>query len=71
MLFDYTHAFPVLLAKVLILGVITQVKGTTSEEDRKLSFVQLPPNLPRFYVSRAGRGNIVPAYRADCQGIYQ
>jgi polyphosphate kinase len=50
MLFDYTHAFPVLLAKVLILGVITQVKGTTSEEDRKLSFVQLPPNLPRFYV---------------------
>ncbi|CAG5069538.1 Polyphosphate kinase [Dyadobacter sp. CECT 9623] len=50
MLFDYTHAFPVLLAKVLVLGVITQVKGTTSEEDRKLSFVQLPLNLPRFYV---------------------
>ncbi|MCE6991556.1 polyphosphate kinase 1 [Dyadobacter sp. CY323] len=50
MLFDYTHAFPVLLAKVLVLGVITQVKGTTSEEDRKLSFVQLPSNLPRFYV---------------------
>ncbi|MCF2498459.1 polyphosphate kinase 1 [Dyadobacter chenhuakuii] len=50
MLFDYTHAFPVLLAKVLILGVITQVKGTSSEEDRKLSFVQLPLNLPRFYV---------------------
>ncbi|REA57660.1 polyphosphate kinase 1 [Dyadobacter luteus] len=50
MLFDYTHAFPVLLAKVLILGVITQVKGTDSEEDRKLSFVQLPLNLPRFYV---------------------
>jgi polyphosphate kinase len=50
MLFDYTHAFPVLLAKVLILGVITQVKGTTSEEDRKVSFVQLPLNLPRFYV---------------------
>ncbi|NIJ51955.1 polyphosphate kinase 1 [Dyadobacter arcticus] len=50
MLFDYTHAFPVLLAKTLVLGVITQVKGTTSEEDRKLSFVQLPLNLPRFYV---------------------
>lgn len=49
MLFDYTHAFPVLLAKVLVLGVITQVKGTTSEEDRKLSFVQLPLNIPRFY----------------------
>jgi len=49
MLFDYTHAFPVLLAKVLVLGMITQVKGTTSEENRKLSFVQLPLNLPRFY----------------------
>lgn len=50
MLYDYTHVFPVLLAKVLIFGVITQAAGTTSEEDRKLSFVQLPPNLPRFYV---------------------
>lgn len=50
MLYDYTHVFPVLLAKVLILGVITQTKGTTSEEDRKLSFVQLPLNLPRFYI---------------------
>jgi polyphosphate kinase len=50
MLFDYTHAFPVLLAKVLVFAVITQVKGTTAEEDRKISFVQLPLNLPRFYV---------------------
>nr|WP_229252786.1 polyphosphate kinase 1 [Dyadobacter sp. CECT 9275] len=50
MLFDYTHAFPVLLGKVLVLGVITQVKGTSSEDNRKLSFVQLPLNLPRFYV---------------------
>lgn len=50
MLFDYTHAFPVLLAKVLVLAVITQIKGTTSEEDRKISFVQLPLNLPRFYI---------------------
>jgi len=50
MLYDYTHVFPVLLAKVLILGVITQVAGSTNEEDRKLSFVQLPANLPRFYI---------------------
>lgn len=50
MLYDYTHVFPVLLAKVLILGVITQVVGSTNEEDRKLSFVQLPANLPRFYI---------------------
>lgn len=50
MLFDYTHAFPVLLAKVMILGVITQVKGSSLEEDKKMSFVQLPLNLPRYYV---------------------
>ncbi|WP_247232015.1 polyphosphate kinase 1 [Telluribacter sp. SYSU D00476] len=50
MLYDYTHVFPVLLAKVLIFGVITQAADTTSADDRKLSFVQLPPNLPRFYV---------------------
>jgi polyphosphate kinase len=50
MLYDYTHVFPVLIAKVLIFGVVTQVKGSTSQDDRKLSFVQLPLNLPRFYV---------------------
>lgn len=50
MLFDYTHAFPVLLAKVLVLAVITQLKGTSNEEGRKISFVQLPLNLPRFYI---------------------
>ncbi|WP_420146692.1 polyphosphate kinase 1 [Spirosoma sp.] len=57
MLYDYTHTFPVLLAKVLIFGVITQSpEGTTlqnqaseDEEDRqRLSFVQIPANLPRF-----------------------
>lgn len=54
MLFDHTHAFPVLLAKTLIFGVITEVprqNGSTDENDnRKLSFVQIPVNLKRFYV---------------------
>ncbi len=49
MLFDYTHAFPVLLAKVIVFGVITQLKDSKSEDDRKLSFVQLPLNLPKYY----------------------
>ncbi|MCY7357896.1 MAG: polyphosphate kinase 1, partial [Rudanella sp.] len=57
MLYDYTHTFPVLLAKVLIFGVVTQ--NTDAANDRKvvsddeddrqrLSFVQIPANLPRF-----------------------
>ncbi|GAB3991774.1 polyphosphate kinase 1 [Spirosoma daeguense] len=57
MVYDYTHTFPVLLAKVLIFGVVTQnpeVAPTPGsrledEEDRqRLSFVQIPANLPRF-----------------------
>lgn len=57
MVYDYTHTFPVLLAKVLIYGVVTQnsdVPGqpqqrSEDEDDRqRLSFVQIPANLPRF-----------------------
>ena len=56
MLYDYTHTFPVLLAKVLIFGVVTQSPETAGqslraedEDDRqRLSFVQIPANLPRF-----------------------
>lgn len=49
MLYDYTHVFPVLNAKVLILGVVTQTEGSVGSDEKKLSFVQLPSNLPRFY----------------------
>lgn len=57
MLYDYTHTFPVLLAKVLIFGVVTQNTDAANgrkivsddEDDRqRLSFVQIPANLPRF-----------------------
>ena len=57
MVYDYTHTFPVLLAKVLIFGVVTQnsdgsgqpQQGSEDEDDRqRLSFVQVPANLPRF-----------------------
>ena len=56
MVFDHTHTFPSLLAKTLIFGVVTiggpeknGGKGK-SERDRKISFVQIPLNLARFYV---------------------
>jgi len=52
MVYDYTHTFPVLLAKVLIFGVVTQdprrPAGGEADEHHRLSFVQLPANLPRF-----------------------
>jgi polyphosphate kinase len=56
MVFDHTHTFPSLLAKTLIFGVVTiggpDKKGGKgkSERDRKISFVQIPLNLARFYV---------------------
>jgi len=56
MVFDHTHTFPSLLAKTLIFGVVTvgftdkkNAKGK-AEKDRKISFVQIPLNLTRFYV---------------------
>jgi polyphosphate kinase len=56
MLYDYTHTFPVLLPKVLIFGVVTftppgDFHDLTPDDDsdnRRLSFVQVPANLPRF-----------------------
>jgi polyphosphate kinase len=58
MLYDYTHTFPVLLAKVLIFGVVTYTppgdfRDLTPDDDtdnHRLSFVQIPSNLPRFMV---------------------
>ena len=56
MVFDHTHTFPSLLAKTLIFGVVTvgsnDKKGSKGkfEKDRKISFVQIPLNLARFYV---------------------
>ncbi|MFN3852459.1 MAG: polyphosphate kinase 1 [Spirosomataceae bacterium] len=54
MLFDHTHVFPVLIAKTLIFGVVTDANKSVlfpdDNDNRKLSFVQIPSNLPRFYV---------------------
>ena len=54
MVFDHTHTFPSLLAKTLIFGVVTvglsDKKKTRNEKEQKISFVQIPLNLKRFYV---------------------
>jgi polyphosphate kinase len=58
MLFDHTHAFPVLIAKTLIFGVVTDANRSTlfpdDSENKKLSFVQIPGNLPRFFTLERG-----------------
>ena len=52
MVYDQTHTFPTLLPRTLIFGVVTK-NPTPARDDhdaKKLSFVQIPQNLPRFYV---------------------
>ena len=47
MTFDSYHAFPTLMNKLLVFGVVT--KNQEKKDNKKLSFVQIPQNLPRFY----------------------
>lgn len=48
MLLDSYHTFPILTNKVLIFGIVSKTEGN-EKENRKLSFVQIPQNLARFY----------------------
>lgn len=48
MVYDSYHSFPILMNKILIFGVVTKVYNEY-KEIKKLSFVQIPQNLPRFY----------------------
>jgi polyphosphate kinase len=56
MVYDGHHSFPILLNKVLIFGVVTKMNNT-----KRLSFVQIPQNLPRFYeIQRADKILFLP-----------
>jgi polyphosphate kinase len=48
MVYDSYHTFPILMNRLLIFGVITH-NSSDKKQYRKLSFIQIPQNLPRFY----------------------
>lgn len=48
MVFDSYHTFPILVNRLLIFGVTTK-NPEDKKKLRKLSFIQIPQNLPRFY----------------------
>ncbi len=48
MVFDSYHTFPTLGNKLLIFGVVT-VDHTDTTDKKRLSFIQIPPNLPRLF----------------------
>ncbi|MDW7691304.1 polyphosphate kinase 1 [Flammeovirgaceae bacterium SG7u.111] len=48
MMTDTYRIFPTLMNKVLIFGIVTR-DNVDGKAQNKLSFVQVPPNLPRFF----------------------
>lgn len=53
MAFDGYHTFPALKNQRLLLGVVTRVTGEVSN-NKRVSFIQVPSNLSRFYeITRA------------------
>jgi len=48
MVFDSYHTFPVLMNNRLLFGVVTKNPGDNVNQ-QKVSFIQIPQNLPRFY----------------------
>ncbi len=48
MVFDNYHTFPTLMNNRLLLGVVTK-NPTESNHPQKVSFIQVPQNLPRFF----------------------
>jgi polyphosphate kinase len=48
MVFDNYHTFPVLMNNRLLLGVVTK-NPTDPQNNLKVSFIQVPHNLPRFF----------------------
>jgi len=59
MVFDSYHSFPILNNSVLVFGVVT--KPPDQKEKKKISFIQIPQNLPRFYeINRKDKLVFVP-----------
>jgi polyphosphate kinase len=48
MVYDGYRTFPILMNKLLVFGVVTTSPGER-QDMRKLSFVQIPSNIPRFF----------------------
>lgn len=59
MVYDTYHTFPILVNNVLIFGVVTKTQD--KKEKKKMSFIQIPQNLPRFFeIEQKGKIIFVP-----------
>ncbi|HTF80807.1 MAG TPA: polyphosphate kinase 1 [Cytophagales bacterium] len=58
MMMDAYHAFPILNNKTLIFGVISKV-GNFTKAQQRISFVQIPLNIARYYVFDKGDNTLL------------
>lgn len=58
MMLDVYHTFPIVLNKALTFGVITRMEDSPKNPLR-LSFIQIPQNLPRFYEIKKGEHKLL------------
>lgn len=49
MMYDNYHGFPLLMNQILIFGVITKTNDENKLQQQRLTFVQIPQNLARFF----------------------
>src|SRR5690606_34210571 len=69
MVFDGYHTFPILMNRLLIFGVVT-INPDDKKDNRKLSFVQVPANIRRFFeIERESTLEYVPIEEIICQNI--
>lgn len=73
MVYDSYHSFPILMNNILIFGVITRTLD--KKEKKKMSFIQIPQNLPRFYeIERKDKVVFVPieeVVREHIRGVFK
>jgi polyphosphate kinase len=55
MVFDNYHTFPVLMNNRLLFGVVTKAPAET-QNPLRISFIQVPNNLPRFFELSSDKG---------------
>ena len=60
MVYDGYRTFPILMNKLLVVGVVTTSPGERKDM-RKMSFVQIPANIPRFFeIEREDSLTLIP-----------
>ena len=70
MVFDNYHTFPVLMNNRLLFGVVTK-NPTDSQNQLKVSFIQVPHNLPRFYeIVKDDHIQFVPVEDIICSNVH-